>query len=333
MRLPFGNDKERLRQEASAWLMKSRGPDAETHRAAFERWYRADPEHQKAYDRIAALYEASGRLAQTQTGRNRSLPEPARRTRASLGYALAAILVGAALIALTLLGNGTPWSPAAAGRDTIFATGPSEGRTVSLADGSRVTLWPRSRLQAILSATDRRMILAYGAARFTVAHERRPFLVVAGPTEILAHGTVFDVRIVSGRTSVTLIEGSVDVTYPASPGRTAPRHVTRLVPGGQLVVDPARGASATLPGRPAATDEPMLQFDNTPLAQAIAQANRHGATRIELADPAAGRLRITGVFRASDNEAFARGLATAFRLRLERRPDGTLILHAAPPAK
>ena len=32
-----------------------------------------------------------------------------------------------------------------------------------------------------------------------------------------------------------------------------------------------------------------------------------------------------------DAEAFAESLAAAFRLHLERRTDGTLILHASPP--
>ena len=76
----------------------------------------------------------------------------------------------------------------------------------------------------------------------------------------------------------------------------------------------------------------MLQFDDTPLAEAVAAANRHSRTQIILADPAIGELKITGAFRAGDAGALADSLAAAFSLRLERGSGGTLTLHAAPPS-
>lgn len=75
----------------------------------------------------------------------------------------------------------------------------------------------------------------------------------------------------------------------------------------------------------------MLQFDNTPLTQAVAEANRHSRTRITLAAPSIGELKISGAFRAGDAGAFAESLAAAFSLHLERQPDGTLVLFAAAP--
>ena len=74
----------------------------------------------------------------------------------------------------------------------------------------------------------------------------------------------------------------------------------------------------------------MLQFDDTPLAEAVAAANRHSRTQIILADAAIGELKITGAFRVGDAGALAESLAAAFSLHLERGSDGTLVLHAAP---
>ena len=74
----------------------------------------------------------------------------------------------------------------------------------------------------------------------------------------------------------------------------------------------------------------MLLFDDTKLADAVAEANRNGGGQIRLADPSIGALRITGAFRAGDTDALAQSLEAAFNLLLERRPDGVLILRAKP---
>lgn len=110
----------------------------------------------------------------------------------------------------------------------------------------------------------------------------------------------------------------------------------RLRPGEHIVIG---GAPQTVLARPvqsrtqselaprADPTSTMLQFDDTPLEQAVAEANRRSRTQITLADPSIGELRVTGAFRAGDAAGFAETLAAAFRLRLERRSDGTFILH------
>lgn len=72
----------------------------------------------------------------------------------------------------------------------------------------------------------------------------------------------------------------------------------------------------------------MLEFDDTPLGEAIEQANRVGGAQLRLGGPALRRLRVTGAFRASDPRAFADALAAAFGLEVERSADGTLLLRA-----
>ena len=73
----------------------------------------------------------------------------------------------------------------------------------------------------------------------------------------------------------------------------------------------------------------MLEFDATPLREAIALANRYSRTQVRLGDPALGRRTVSGAYHVGDARAFARTLAVAFGLKLERDEDGTIVLVAA----
>jgi transmembrane sensor len=48
--------------------------------------------------------------------------------------------------------------------------------------------------------------------------------------------------------------------------------------------------------------------------------------QLTLGDERIGDLRVSGAYRAGDVSGFARSLAAAFHLRLDARPDGTLVL-------
>lgn len=333
---PFRSAQDRLDDEAAEWLTKMRGPERERHREAFERWYRSSPAHAAAFDEAMAGFEDAGVLRQGELGRARSLPEPTRRG-VPLRYAFGAVAAAAALALIFLVSAYVP-SPVAGGETSArYATG-GETREVQLPDGSRMALAEETVALVAFNRGERRIFLERGSGRFSVAHETRPFRVSAGQAEVLARGTVFEVSLAAGQTRVALIEGSVDVSYPAE--EETGRLLRRLQPGEQIILGgPPRVGIASPPGDRAArvpmsrneTAPTMLQFDDTPLAQAVAEANRHSRAQIRLADPSIGELRITGAFRAGDTDGFAESLAAAFSLHLERRPDGTLVLRAVPP--
>jgi transmembrane sensor len=70
----------------------------------------------------------------------------------------------------------------------------------------------------------------------------------------------------------------------------------------------------------------MLEFRNTPLVEAIAEANRYSARKIRIGNPAIARLRLTGTFRTGEALSLARSLAEAFSLRVDELPGGDMIL-------
>jgi transmembrane sensor len=207
----------------------------------------------------------------------------------------------------------------------------SNSRRVVLADGSEVVLSPGSAVDVALGRDGRRLRLLRGRAQFSVAREARPFIVSAGGAEVVARGTRFVVALADGRTTVALLEGRVDVSYVAPAGNADQRQVARLRPGQSLIVEPAAAPAAAVRRETvqrAAPAPAMLQFDETPLGQAVEAVNRHGSPPIRLRDPALARLRITGAFRPGDTRGFADSVAAAFAVEVERPSDGTIWLKA-----
>jgi ferric-dicitrate binding protein FerR (iron transport regulator) len=75
----------------------------------------------------------------------------------------------------------------------------------------------------------------------------------------------------------------------------------------------------------------MLQFDGTPLPQAVRLANRYSERQIVLLGDLRG-LRVTGAFRAGDTIGLSKALAAAFDLSLRQTPNGDLVLSAGGPS-
>lgn len=312
----------RTRREAAQWVARLGGGAGERDHEAFRAWYDADSRNAEAYDRMAAIWSASGRLSAKPAA-------PAGRGMTGKGVwavALAACLLGAVALAFALRGA----VPGAAEPAVSYATGRSAPEEHVLPDGSRVLLDAQSRVELAFSAAERRIRLMSGRARFTVAHEARPFIVQAGADEIVATGTVFDVSLLESSVSVALLEGTVEVRH--GHGQTA-RSTTRLTSGNRLVISNQTAPYSTrVASRDTAWANRMLEFDEVTLAEAIAMANRYSRTQIRIADEAAGALRVTGAYQAGDAPGLARGLAAAFGLRVSTDPDGTLSLslRAAP---
>lgn len=332
MHWPFVGRRERLRREAADWVARLNGPSSEEHRAEFERWYRSSADHSAAYDRLSALFEVAGRASRRAPAKGAMSPVPLRPIRAwAARYALAAGVAVALLVAGVLIFAGrTAQFDRTEPQVARFAAPSSETRRLILADGSEVLLSPGSVLTVDLGNRERRLRLAKGSARFAVAHEARPFVVATAGTEVVARGTRFVVTLDGGRTTVALLDGIVDVSYPADPGAEQ-RRVARLRPGERIVVESgrvqtARPGSAELSGEGPKPVPAMLQFDGAPLGQAVGEASRHGSPRIRLRDPSLAALRITGGFRAGDTAGLAESVAAVFRLEIERAEDGTLWL-------
>jgi transmembrane sensor len=146
---------------------------------------------------------------------------------------------------------------------------------------------------------------------------------------------VFDVYKSDDSVTVTLIEGKVAVTTQSSAEPPAAKDRIFLSAGEQLSYSTG-GVSVTrrnadLP-RATAWQERKLDFADTRLSDAIAEANRYSRDQIVLDAPNLQNARISGVFQAGRNDLFVEGLQAFFDLQVEHTDDGRFLLTDAPPA-
>ena len=343
---------DQLLEEASLWFARMRGPDAGQYRADFDAWLALGASHLGAYNRAGEIFALGKFLAESPNaaaaGKDEGYGAPARWR----GFAILATL-------LLLVGAGA-WigkdslssmfgqtqeiaavSPGAAPDGKLLTTVGDARRSFKLDDGSTVTLEAESVVSTAFDSQRRALRLERGRARFDVAHESRPFVVLAGGGSVTARGTIFDV-IVNKDSGVTvrLLRGAVDVVRPSETGdATGDRQaVTRLAPGEALsfgdVGMPDLAAStkvrdtvagATLPTIPAARE-----FDMVPLSAVIAEANRGAAIPIRVADPSVGALKVSGRFRVDNPDKLADRLAALFDLEIDRSRQDEIVLRSRP---
>lgn len=324
-----------LRVEAAEWFARMRGPDAGHHQASFEQWLALHPTHRAAYDRMALRWEQSSLVGHTPSGQARAglaSVRAHRRIPAPI-YALAASIAAVALIGLIYAlhpGRGSNAGVPSIAAARVLETPIGEIRRVKLEDGSVVTLDTASRVEVAFARAERRLRLVAGRARFEVAHDKaRPFVVVAGQGEVVATGTMFDVSLVGDHPAVQLLQGSVEVRGVDAGRGPAARAVAHLRPGQAATLDTIAVKQPAAPSPDERWVSGMLSFNGTPLAQALAEANRYSSRQIRLADPRLGELQVTGGFKAGDPDALAAALSAGFGLQIDRESAGALVLRKA----
>jgi transmembrane sensor len=286
----------REQREAADWAARMRGDPSDADRRAFDAW-RAAPGHAAAYQRAVDDWDyAAGTSRQRIEAKARS----ERNAPGSLRWAIATI----AAIGLAI---GFAFSLQRGGDTLQIASGPMLPGQLRLADGTTVTLMDGAWVNPQLSDKERRVILNRGRARFDVAHDaERPFVVVAGGSETVALGTVFEIDLRQAAPRIKLIKGSVEVRSRAGGERL------RLAPGQAADVTASGPRLVTTMQSPVPAT--LLDADELPLGAVIDAANKAGAAPIRLADPALASLKVTGRFDVTDSRTLARTLASALDL-------------------
>jgi transmembrane sensor len=345
---PPSDENRQILEEASAWFVEFRlgEPDGATRRK-FSSWLRRSPEHIRAYMEMSGAYARlpgpqwvrgadldrliarartrSSIVSLNQTGLHEDLhpgrPRASARGRASFGRS-PALLAGLAACILVGLGiafftHGTP----------VYETQIGEQRSITLEDGSRMELNAQTRVRIVFEAFRRRVDLVQGQAFFHVAKDpHRPFIVESGSAFVRAVGTQFDVYRRDTGTTVTVIEGRVALQsaaaeLPDHPAQRSPAvsgSGVELSAGEQAVISAAVIAMAPRANVAAATawTQGQLEFDETPLSEAVVQFNRYSRKPLVLGSTALATLKISGVYSSKD--------VASFLLFLRSQPDLTV---------
>lgn len=321
------------RQANRWWILLQEEPHDEVLRRRLELWRKASAENEDAWQDVERLHhlathshthsqshatQGSGQdwrrflaerragasdrpLAQQATPTISHIKSGARRSRprwimAAAGAALAAMLAFV-------------WVPVVlVNLQADHVTSTAELRSITLEDGSTVTLSAASAIAVSFSEGERQVKLLKGEAFFQVtSNARRPFKVIASQVQATVVGTEFDVRLTAGDVTVDVSEGIVAV------GKVGASDGAR-VGAGQTISIASNGKArqgALPPEFVAAWRQGRLLTAEVPLRDAVEQLRRHFDGTIVLTDSALGDRPITGAYTLSEPESALRAIAKA----------------------
>jgi len=359
-----------IEQAAAAWLARREsGAWADAEQAGLDAWLAESTAHRVAFLRLASAWNESGRLAALGAGQvpgaapprgqwstspmdrpasPRAAPmaaaaptggppdvarlvfAPRERERSTRWPRLAAAAFASVLV-IAGAGLGAHHYFYGVVEEASYATALGDLNRVPLSDGSGATLSSDSRIAVSLSRRERHIDLQRGEAFFEAAKDpHRPFVVSAGPRQVVAVGTRFAVRRDGPDLRVVVTEGTVRLE--ASPDAEGHLQPTTLLPAGSLAIA-SRNGVVVRTGSVADAERfvdwrsGFVTFRDTSLAEAASEFNRYNARKIVMGDPAVGALRVGGNFRWSNVDAFVRLLEQGFPVRAEAGAD-RIVLHS-----
>jgi transmembrane sensor len=340
----FGNWRRgtSARRQAVKWIYRLAKPNvSESEKAQCVAWLDSSPEHRHEFLLASALLDlqskhrglppihsvlerldaATSEASVSQARHRVRLPNRPARLRA--GVAVIA-LIGVAVTALVMFSRESAQS---------YVTGVGENRKVVLQDGSTVQLNTDSHVQMTFAHDRREARLTRGEARFDVQYDaQRSFDVIAPCGTVRALSTQFVVYVRPNGTCDLIVEaGRVRATGGAAEQQLVTARemafISRDIDLRQLTGAELRQRLAWVHG--------LLMFENTRLADAVAQFNRYNTTQLVLGDPSLEDLAIGGRFIATRARTFAAALR-AVRIKAVESANGrviTLFPATAPVAK
>lgn len=332
--------KESPEKIASMWYLRLSSPECrESDRLGFEKWRKEHPSNAREFARIERslsfvdrqsshpLFEGliSEVMAETE-------PKPGfwrgwvnngwtGNSRIVIGTAMAGVVMVAVMTFMFSVSDQRSLK--------AYETATGERFTITLSDGSQVTLNTNSRLEVDFTEEQRLLTLLRGQAIFEVVkNKNRPFIVKAENQRIIAIGTSFDIWLDRdiNAVKVVLVEGRVVVdeyfaNAEQSKKQIIPSKRIELTTGERLV------ASARLPRVKEQIDiekatswrNGKVIFREEPLTNAVREINRYSAEKLRLADdPRLRKLRVSGIFNTGKINSFVYVLESTHGLETQR---------------
>ncbi|MBT3625066.1 MAG: DUF4880 domain-containing protein [Gammaproteobacteria bacterium] len=331
---------EQVKQEASRWFLKLRLPDVgSVDRRNHRKWLEEDIAHQHAYAWVCNEWE------------DFDLIEPIAREELALLNQQHLVrqlrsrnfLVGSVAAAALLLLGVLIW-PVIDSRPERFDTVKTEQTRLTLDDGSRLHLNTATSVEVDYDGDRREILLTRGEGYFEVEHDqKRPFIVKAGGSKIIALGTRFSVRLMStDDIEVIVLDGKVAVFPPGSRRTTAPENLAEasIEPGVILEKDrrvvihtsgqvglieqvSAENETAWLDGK--------LVFEGAPLRAAVAEISRYVQEEIQVAGGVVDQ-PVSGIMYISSADVMIELLSEIVPIEAVRELPNQLVLHPAAPS-
>ncbi|MEM1191673.1 MAG: FecR domain-containing protein [Pseudomonadota bacterium] len=340
-----------IRRAAHEWRTALALPQvSREEQERFRAWIEADQRHEAAFDRAETLFQAMGTLDAETLGpkvmrlswRERLPDWLFSSTTGTLSpvrmAGVAASVIFAAILAIVMTGTSDDASRPAGTETLEFSTDVGELETVTLADGSSVTLGAKSTITVAFDDRSREIVLVSGAALFDVSSDpTRPFTVAAGSLRATAVGTRFDVRNNGGVARVAVAEGEVAISHPIviAGNASGVEAQVSLTEGQQIAATGAeglRGVEEISTAAVAAWQVKRLVYAGATLGELVADARRHARLEITVEDDTGtlGDARVTAFFDGSDIRGMMSTLPDILPVSVQETPSGTITIRPLP---
>lgn len=307
------NITEAMNEKACHWVVAfdAGGVSPEDH-ARFMRWVNQSLTHREAFEDIRSTWQKCDVVQRLRPDEADSDVVARRERRRNIRRRIAP-LAAAATVAAIAFGFWVLQGPML--HEAEYFTSVGEQQTIILPDESLITLNTDSRVEVHYTGDERRVELRQGEAHFEVARAtNRPFIVVAGTGTLRAVGTAFTVYVRDDAVDVTVTEGTVELLASIKPtneilSAAAPNEsqsFTQTLTERQKlryktdVVEAVATVTENEIERELAWRDGMLDFQDTPLSEVIAEAGRYTRDELIIVDSELESIEFTGYFRAGD---------------------------------
>ncbi|MEQ8514856.1 MAG: FecR domain-containing protein [Chromatocurvus sp.] len=309
--------------DAAYWYEKvSAGDVSDAEMACFEQWLE-EPDNEADYADCARIWSAA---AVPEFWAGDAVQPPPEETRNAARYERWMALAASIML---LVGSAFLWLPL--NNVDRYQTVVGEQRLVVLADESTLFLNTDTALDVSYSGQRREVRLQRGEAIFDVRPDiERPFEVHTGAGMVRVVGTRFALRSLENeKVRLAVSEGRVTV----SPGGAVENEPASVLGAGEILDFDSRGVSS----RGSDVDvQTLLQwragvvsFSSEALPAVIREVSRYTSKRIEFRGEALSGLRVSGIFRVGEVDAFLEGLEAAFPVAVVRAADGGIVITAS----
>jgi len=340
-------------ERAARWLARSQDKSfSDADQQDLAAWLAEDPTNRQAFEEMNELWRQVGALEPAFADEldTTEMPQVAKdfdtetksdhknrffhffETRKKMS--LAAVMAMLVLLCLPVL-NLTFFEQR--GKVYVYSTATGEQKTITLNDGSVLSINVSSAFTVQMGKSSRRVVLNEGEVFFNVKPDpKRPFEVRTSKGLVRVLGTAFNVKNRKGVMAVDVDHGKVQVRdVPKAAGDRRVRALTLL--SGQGADIDAGGHLA--PIRTSCMEQVLawrdhrVVFKKTPVSNVLQELALYHNADIKLAFDALGQKRVTGTFDMQNLEQTLRIIATAASLQIKKDTNGTITLSGRPVVK
>ncbi len=346
-------DEERRYDEASRWIAKLDRELTSVEEGELQHWL-ADPDNEALLLDMAQLWDHMESLSRLAHLFPSAVRRRSRWPEAMMG--MAASLLVAVLAGLWLWQGDRFMGDVAvvAEGGNIYQTAVGERSTVTLVDGTRLTLNTNSRVKVDYSDHSRVLNLVRGEIYVKVAKDKsRPLSVLANDKVVQAVGTEFSVEITDDqKIELMVTEGRVRVAVHTAedtkqvaraPVDPLPLSALAVSAGEELIFDDTDNNQDLAAKVAQVTPEEIevklswqqgnLIFRGEPLEQAIREVGRYTSVEFVILDEELRQVRVAGLFKAGDVDSLLMALRENFNIVSRRTNDQKILLSSEADAQ